>query len=189
MVTQDPVTVDLFFHSVKVASTKTDMAHRFVFEGVLSGEYTVRVSDAVSAGGRDDGQKGCWGAFEDASPFTGAAAEETVVVKGDDVMNVVLHQRGYVMSIHALIDTEAELVSKDGLKQLMLKKGVNRFCVAKKHYRLIPHGCYKCVYDELTITAEHSAVELVPSLYRIEGEIELEGGKGESVGASRVTEL
>lgn len=189
MVTQDPVTVDLFFHSVKVATTTTDMAHRFVFEGVLSGEYMVRVSDAVSAGGRGDGQKGCWGAFEDASPFTGAAAEETVVVKGDDVMNVVLHQRGYVMSIHALIDTEAELVSKDGLKQLMLKKGVNRFCVAKKHYRLIPHGCYKCVYDELTITAEHSAVELVPSLYRLEGEIELEGGKGESVGASRSTEL
>ena len=110
-------------------------------------------------------------------------------MKGDDVMNVVLHQRGYVMSIHALIDTEAELVSKDGLKQLMLKKGVNRFCVAKKHYRLIPHGCYKCVYDELTITAEHSAVELVPSLYRLEGEIELEGGKGESVDTSRLTEV
>ena len=188
MVTQDPVTVELLFGSVKVASAKTDMTHRFVFEGVLSGEYTVRVSDAVGDGVSDDAQKGCWGAFEDASPFAGAAAEETVVVKSSDVMDVVFNQRGYVMTVHAQIDTEAELVSKESLKSLLLKKGVNRFCVAKKHYRLIPRGCYKCVYDELPITAEHSAVELVPSLYRIEGEIALEGSKGESVRAPHAPE-
>ena len=93
------------------------------------------------------------------------------MVDETDVAGVVLTQRGYVMTVHAVIPTEAELVAATGVTQLALAAGSNRFCVAKKHYRLIPHGCYKCVFDELTITAEHSAVELVPSLYRLEGEI------------------
>ncbi|KAK8818259.1 hypothetical protein WA556_006079 [Blastocystis sp. ATCC 50177/Nand II] len=155
------MTVELFYGEAKVASVQTDAAHRFVFEGVLSGAYSVRVSDA----------KGCWGDFADATPFTGAAAEEKVTVGETDVAGVVLTQRGYVMTVHAVIPTEAELVAATGVAKLALVAGVNRFCVSKKHYRLIPHGCYKCMFDELPITAEHPAVELVPSLYRLEGEI------------------
>ena len=98
-----------------------------------------------------------------------------------DVSGVVLTQRGYVMTVHAVIPTEAELVAATGVTKLTLAAGVNRFCVAKKHYRLIPHGCYKGVSDELTVTAEHPAVELVPSLYRLEGEIAV-SEKSESVG-------
>lgn len=49
VLTDTAMTVDLFYGEVKVASAQTDAAHRFVFEGVLSGAYTVRVSDAVRA--------------------------------------------------------------------------------------------------------------------------------------------
>lgn len=48
------MTVDLFYGEAKVASTQTDAAHRFTFDGVLSGSYTVRVSDAVPVPARDD---------------------------------------------------------------------------------------------------------------------------------------
>lgn len=47
VLTDTVMTVDLFFGEAKVATTQTDATHRFVFEGVLSGAYTVRVSDAV----------------------------------------------------------------------------------------------------------------------------------------------
>ena len=48
------MTVELFYGEAKVASVQTDAAHRFVFEGVLSGAYSVRVSDAVrAASGRE----------------------------------------------------------------------------------------------------------------------------------------
>lgn len=101
----------------------------------------------------------------------GEMAEAKVTVGETDVAGVVLTQRGYVMTVHAVIPTEAELVAATGVAKLALAAGANRFCVSKKHYRLIPHGCYKCMFDELTITAEHPAVELLPSLYRLEGEI------------------
>ena len=54
MLADAAMTVDLFYGEAKVASTQTDAAHRFMFEGVLSGSYTVRVSDAVPVPVRDD---------------------------------------------------------------------------------------------------------------------------------------
>ena len=47
MFNEDAMTVDLYYGSVKLGSTLTNAKHEFVFKGVLPGEYTLRISDAV----------------------------------------------------------------------------------------------------------------------------------------------
>ena len=47
-------------------------------------------------------------------------AEAKVTVGETDVAGVVLTQRGYVMTVHAMIPTEAELVAATGVAKLAL---------------------------------------------------------------------
>ena len=41
------MTVDLYYGKVLLGSTQTDKENQFLFKGILPGQYTLRISDAV----------------------------------------------------------------------------------------------------------------------------------------------
>lgn len=172
MFNEDAMTVDLYYGSVKLGSTLTNAKHEFVFKGVLPGEYTLRISDAVPDTSYDHLQKGCWGQFEDVSAYQGSAAEVTVDVRKESVLNAELVQTGYVVSIESPVDATGIIAEGANTKEVVLRKGVSRFCMAGKHYRLTPQACFVCAESSISLSAEHTSVTLIPAEYKIEGIIE-----------------
>lgn len=175
MFNADAISVDLFYGSVKLGSTLTNKNNEFIFKGILPGVYSVRISDAVRMKEMFDVQKGCWGTFEDASVYAGSVAEIDVDVREQSVMNAELVQTGYVITIESPVEATADLISGGVTKTVELNKGVTRFCVANKQYRMIPHACFECSQKEWIMSAEHTSVQIVPSSYSVEGSIEVTG--------------
>ena len=177
MFTKDSMTVDLYYGNVLLGSAQTDKENQFLFKGILPGQYTLRISDAVKNSRYFIYiQKGCWGSFEDGSLYEGSTAEILVDVTTESVMNAHLIQTGYVISITSPVQASAELIEGHSSKTIALQEGVTRLCVAHSLYRLIPHACFDCLKKEFVLSAEHASIELHPSTYAIEGSINAPAG-------------
>ena len=118
--------------------------------------------------------------------YEGSAAEVTVNVREESVLNAELVQTGYVVSIESPVDAMAVLANGAVTKEVELKKGTSRFCMSGKHYRLTPRACFECAEKEMTLSAERTSVVLVPSTYTIEGTIETSSTAGATVVNSSV---
>ena len=87
-------------------------------------------------------------------------------------MNAELVQTGYVVSIESPVDATGIIAEGANTKEVVLRKGVSRFCMAGKHYHLTPQACFVCAESSISLSAEHTSVTLIPAEYKIEGSIE-----------------
>lgn len=123
------------------------------------------------------------------SVYEGSAAEVTVNVREESVLNAELVQTGYVVSIESPVDAMAVIADGAVTKEVQLQKGVSRFCMSGKHYRLTPRACFECVEKEMTLSAEHTSAVLVPATYKVEGTIETSSTAGATVVPCRLYDM
>ena len=87
-------------------------------------------------------------------------------------MNVELVQTGYVISIETPITSAIEISKNGKTMEMTIAEGVSRFCVREKVYHVQARGCFDTEEPSYLLSPEMTSIQLVPSLYRVEGMIE-----------------